>query len=107
MHGYALLRASVVHAAPCEAAAVYRVVLEGGGMDALVALGCGDMRRSLNILQVCCSATLLALHKLCLCVLVCASAAFTPKTAARPGLTGVGWQTCPPGGRGSPQGSAS
>ena len=29
-----------------------RVIVEEGGMDALVALGCGDMRRSLNILQV-------------------------------------------------------
>ena len=29
-----------------------------GGMDALVALGGGDMRRSLNILQVCVGADL-------------------------------------------------
>ena len=28
------------------------VRMEEGGMDALVTLGCGDMRRSLNILQV-------------------------------------------------------
>ena len=33
------------------------VQLEDGGMDALVALGCGDMRRSLNILQASLSST--------------------------------------------------
>lgn len=29
-----------------------RVKLGAGGMDALIRLGCGDMRRTLNILQV-------------------------------------------------------
>ena len=32
---------------------IYSVNMGPGGMDALVALGGGDMRRSLNILQVC------------------------------------------------------
>jgi hypothetical protein len=31
---------------------VCRVQLGAGGMDALIRLGCGDMRRTLNILQV-------------------------------------------------------
>jgi hypothetical protein len=31
-----------------------RVQMGPGGMDALIRLGCGDMRRTLNILQGCC-----------------------------------------------------
>jgi hypothetical protein len=32
---------------------IHRVRMGAGGMDALVTLGGGDMRRSLNILQAC------------------------------------------------------
>jgi hypothetical protein len=36
----------------CRYSRLCRVQLGAGGMDALIRLGCGDMRRTLNILQV-------------------------------------------------------
>jgi hypothetical protein len=40
------------HCLRCRYPYLCRVQLGAGGMDALIRLGCGDMRRTLNILQV-------------------------------------------------------
>jgi len=50
---FAPLAAADARARLAHVVAAESVTLGEGGMDALVTLGCGDMRRSLNILQAC------------------------------------------------------